>query len=100
MIDLTTIAQAVVALIAAILSAVGSPWIKSKTTANQREQIEAWVSIGVAAAEQIWKGQSGAGADKKRYVLELLAEKGFTINTTELNAMIEAAVLELGDALK
>lgn len=71
------------------------PWIKKKTTAAGREQIEAWVNIAVAAAEQLWKGQEKAGEEKKAYVVEFLGERGFSIDTEELDVMIEAAVLHL-----
>lgn len=76
------------------------PWIKRRTTAEDREQIEAWVGIAVAAAEQLWKGSEGAGEEKKRYVLTFMESKGFTIDTDALDAMIEAAVLKLTEEMK
>ncbi len=101
MIDLTTILQAAITLLAAVITVFVIPWIKSKTNKTQREQIEAWVGIAVAAAEQLWKGREKAGEDKKRYVLEFLEKKGFTINMDELDAMIEAEVLRLsGEMMK
>lgn len=101
MIDLTTILQAAITLIAAVITAFVIPWIKSRTTKTQREQIEAWVEIAVAAAEQLWKGHEKAGEEKKTYVLDFLEKKGFTINTDELDAMIEAEVLRLsGEMMK
>lgn len=71
------------------------PWIKSRTTKTQREQIESWVGIAVAAAEQLWKGHEKAGAEKKRYVVEFLRSKGITVDFDELDAMIEAEVYSL-----
>ena len=71
------------------------PWIKSRTTKTQREQIEAWVGIAVAAAEQLWKGQTKAGEEKKLYVMEFLAERGFSVDSAALNAMIEAEVMRI-----
>ena len=92
--NITVIINAVIALIAAIVSTFLIPWIKSKTTAQQREELVAWVKIAVSAAEQIYKG-SGRGADKKQYVLDFLAKNGFTVDTDSVNAAIEAAVKQL-----
>ncbi|MBD5128431.1 MAG: phage holin [Ruminococcaceae bacterium] len=92
--NITVIINAVIALIAAIVSTFLIPWIKSKTTAQQREELVAWVKIAVSAAEQIYKG-SGKGADKKQYVLDFLAKNGFTVDTDSVNAAIEAAVKQL-----
>lgn len=93
-IDITVIINTAIALIAAIITAFVIPWIKSKTTEKQRENIVAWVKIAVAAAEQIFTG-SGRGGEKKKYVLEFLKEKGFTLDETSVNAAIEAAVKQL-----
>ena len=78
-IDLTSIANAVIALIAAIITAFVIPWIRSKTTAAQFEKIKMWVTVAVEAAEQIYTG-SGRGAEKKAYVVEFLNSKGFKID--------------------
>ena len=61
--DITPIVNAVIALAAAVVTAVLIPWIKSKTTAAQREEINAWVRIAVTAAEQIYTG-TGKGKEK------------------------------------
>ena len=50
-IDLTSIANAVIALIAAIITAFVIPWIRSKTTAAQFEKIKMWVTVAVEAAD-------------------------------------------------
>lgn len=93
-IDVTTIVNAVIALIAAIISAFVIPWIKSKTTAQQREDLVAWVKIAVAAAEQIYRGTK-RGEEKKQYVLDFLTKNGFSVNEDSVNAAIEAAVKQL-----
>lgn len=93
-IDVTTIINAVIALIAAIISAFVIPWIKSKTTVQQREDLVAWVKIAVAAAEQIYCGTK-RGEEKKQYVLDFLTKNGFSVNEDSVNAAIEAAVKQL-----
>ena len=95
-IDLTSIANAVIALIAAIITAFVIPWIRSKTTAVQFEKIKMWVTVAVEAAEQIYTG-SGRGEEKKAYVVEFLNSKGFKIDAETLDKLIEAAVFNLPD---
>ena len=56
MIDITPVINAVIALLAAGVSVFLIPWIKSKTTDAQRKELLEWVKIGVAAAEQLYKG--------------------------------------------
>ena len=93
-IDITPVVNAVIALTATVVSVSLIPWIKSKTTAQQRSELVAWAKIGVAAAEQIYVGQ-GRGDEKKQYVLEFLKSKGFDLNEESVNNAIEAAVKQL-----
>lgn len=94
MTDLTPIVNAVIALIAAIITTFLIPWIKGKIDAAKLAQIVEWVGIAVRAAEQIYN-ESGMGEKKKQYVLDFLANKGFTLDPDSINAMIEAAVKDL-----
>ena len=94
MFDITAIIEAVFMLLAAIITAIVVPYIKSKTTASQQAEINAWVKIAVTAAEQIYTG-SGRGEEKKAYVLNWLQEHGITVDAEKLDALIEAAVYEL-----
>ena len=94
MTDLTPIVNAVITLIAAIVTTFLIPWIKSKIDAAKLAQIVEWVGIAVRAAEQIYN-ESGMGEKKKQYVLDFLADKGFTLDPNSINAMVEAAVKEL-----
>lgn len=96
--DITIIIEAVFALVAAVITAIVIPYIKSKTTAQQQAEINAWVKIAVAAAEQIYTG-SGRGEEKKAYVLNWLAEHGVTLDEERINALIEAAVYDLNHDL-
>ena len=94
MTDLTPIVNAVITLIAAIVTTFLIPWIKSKIDAAKLAQIVEWVGIAVRAAEQIYN-ESGMGEKKKQYVLDFLADKGLTLDPNSINAMIEAAVKNL-----
>ena len=92
--DITTIIEALAALIAAVISAFVIPWIKSKTSVAQFEKIKLWAEAAVEAAEQIYTG-SGRGEETKRFVIEFLANKGFKIDADSLDKLIEAAVFNL-----
>ena len=94
MYDLTPIIEAVAALIGVVITCILVPFIRSKTTAEQQKEINAWVKIAVSAAEQFFKG-SGRGEEKKAYVVKFLQEKGFTIDPDSLDKLIEAAVFNL-----
>ena len=98
-IDITSIVEAVLALIGAIITVFVIQWLKSKTDAAQLEKIKMWVTVAVEAAEQIYVG-SGRGAEKKAYVLEFLKSKGFNLEWDEIDAMIEAAVFNLPEYIE
>lgn len=87
-IDLTPIIQAVIALIAAIITAKVIPWIKAKTTNEQQKLIAATVKTLVFGAEQLYG--AGFGKEKLEYVHTKLYEQGFDVD----RAVIEAAVKE------
>lgn len=93
MIDLTPMINALIALLGVVVVYYAVPWLKSRTTAAQREEINAWVKIGCAAAEQLYN--SGQISNRKAYVLQFLAQKNLKVNMDELDKMIEAAVLEI-----
>jgi len=98
MIDLTAILQAVIGVIAVLITVYVIPWLRSKLTAEQQAELAEWVSIAVAAAEQLYSG-SGRGDEKKAYVRSFLEAKGYTVDTGSLtdsiDALIEAAVYAL-----
>ena len=92
--NITPVIEAVFALIAAVITTAVIPYIRSRTTAQQRAEISAWVRVAVSAAEQLYKG-AGRGSEKKAFVLEWLTAHGVTVDETRLDALIEAAVYEL-----
>lgn len=93
-IDLTQVVIAVLTLIFGCISAFLIPYLKSKLTTEQLSKVKFWVNIAVEAAEMIYAG-TGRGQEKKEYVLKFLNSKGFTLNTDEIENLIESAVLEL-----
>lgn len=93
MIDLTPIIQAIIALLAAIITTKVIPWLKAKTTNEQQNLLHATVTTLVFAAEQLYG--AGKGEEKLDYVVQQLEAKGFTADRNE----IEAVIKEYTDAL-
>ena len=93
MIDLTNIVEAVITLAVAVTSAFVIPWIKSKTTAQDREELLAWVDIAVAAAQQLYHHLDGQA--RLDHALSVLAAQGFDVDNDAVLDAVEAAVLKL-----
>ncbi len=91
MIDLTPFLQAIIALLAALITAKVIPWIKSKTTAQQQATLGMIVDVLVYAAEQIYG--VGGGKEKIAYVMAELGKRGYRVDV----AQIEAAVRRMND---
>lgn len=99
MTDITNIVAAIVMLLVAAATTFLIPLLKKKMDASKFEELKKWAEVGVQAAEMIYKG-TGLGAQKKEYVLEFLEERGYSIDTEVINAVIEAAVLDMKNAAK
>lgn len=86
MIDLTPIINAIIALLAAIITVKVIPWIKAKTTNEQQATLKAVVKTLVFAAEQTWG--AGHGNEKLDFVIEQLRIKGYTVDRLEIEAAV------------
>ena len=96
MIDLTPIFNAIIALVAALISVKLIPWIKSKTTGQQQANLYAAAQIAVFAAEQIYG--AGQGDAKFQYVKEALEAAGFKLDGTLAYQAIENAVYQMNNS--
>ncbi len=97
-IDITEIIQALLALISIIITSVIIPYIKNRCNEMQTQSMQKWVRIAVDAAEQIYK-DSGMGQKKKEYVVAFLLSKGIVADVDKIEAMIEASVYNMTNAL-
>ena len=86
MIDLTPIIEAILLLLASIITCKVIPWIKARTTAEQQTTLRATVRILVYAAEQLYG--AGHGEEKLNYVAVQLKNKGFTVDRAEIEAAV------------
>ena len=98
MIDLTPIINVLILVVATLVSVYLVPWIKSKKTAEQTKDLMAWARIAVAAAQQLYYQLDGEA--RLDHALSVMREAGFDVDTIEVRNAIEAAVLELHDALE
>lgn len=85
-IDLTPIIQAILALLAALITYKLVPWLKEKTTNEQRVYLKATLKTLVFAAEQLYG--AGAGAEKLDYVICELKKRGFDADRAEIEATV------------
>lgn len=98
MIELTNLILSALAVFVAVVLRFVVPWVRANTTAKQREELLEWINIAVMAAEQLhWKD---AGAVRKQYVVDFLKENGFDVDSAEVDAAIEAAVLSIHKELE
>lgn len=92
--DITPIVEALILLVVAFIGCFVIPYVRSKTSVSQRQELQAWITLAVQAAEQLYQGQ-GRGAEKKAYVVKWLEDHGIYIDTDQLEVMLESAVYAL-----
>lgn len=88
MIDLTTIINTIIALLAALITAFVVPWIKANATIKQQDMLHSVYRTLVYAAEQIYG--SGKGPEKLEYVKKQLEAKGYTVDIDMIEATVRA----------
>ena len=94
-VDLTTLLQALLALLAALVTGKLIPWINSRTTERQQANLTALANTFVYAAEQVFGANKGA--EKLAYVRAGLQAKGYDVDDKAVLAAIEAAVKQMQD---
>ena len=94
-VDLTPLFQALLALLAALVTGKLIPWINSRTTERQQANLTALANTFVYAAEQVFGANKGA--EKLAYVRAGLQAKGYDVDDKAVLAAIEAAVKQMQD---
>lgn len=96
--DITQIIVALIGLLGIVITSVVVPYIKTKTTTQQWNNIVSWADTGVHAAEAIYKG-AGQGEQKKEYVINFLekkcAEKNIIIDFEDIENALEDAWIKM-----
>ena len=93
-INLTPVFQALIALLAALITYKVIPWLKSRTTISQRQDLATAARIAVFAAEQLYGRSKEANEIKLDYAIGRLREAGFDLDALALREAVEAAVYE------
>ena len=97
-IDMTQVIVALIGLIGVLLSTVLVPYLRAKTTKEKWDNAMFWVKLAVQSAEQIYVEQ-GMGEKKKEYVEKFLAEHNVKLDAAQIDVAIEAAVLQMQEAI-
>ena len=90
-----TLALALIGLLGSVVTYVLVPWIKTKTTQGQRDNVKFWVETVVTAVEKHYEGQPGKGLLKKEQVVKFIMNQGYDVTEEQLSILIDAAVEEL-----
>lgn len=95
---LVNILLALISLLGTIIVAVLVPYVRSKTTKEQRDKVEYWTDKAVKAMEIFYEGNPKQGPIKKETVIEFIVEMGIKIPEEQLSVLIDAIVKEMNDA--
>lgn len=98
MINLTPLIEAVIALLAAVITMHLIPWLREKFSAEQLQKARMWVEVGVYAAEKAYG--AGNGDSKLVYVEGLLRQKGIKLDTMALKALVDAEIKKMEQSEK
>ena len=86
MINLTPILEAVIGLLAALITYRLIPWIKARTTNEQQMYIQSAIRVAVCAMEQLYG--AGHGEEKLAGAIKWLAEKDIVVERNEVEAVV------------
>lgn len=96
-IDLTPLCEAVIMLLAAVITAYLIPWIKTRTNAQQQSYIHAAVKVAVYAAEKLYG--AGNGEKKMAYAQKVLeTEYNVKLDIAQLKTAVNAAIKKMEQA--
>ena len=93
MIDFTPLFEALIGLLAAIVTIYLIPWIKTRLTSDQIAKARMVVEIAVYAAEKAYG--PGRGKEKLEYAEQILAAHGVKLDAQRLVTMIDAEIKKM-----
>lgn len=93
MIDFTPLFEALIGLLAAVVTVYLIPWLHSKYDAEQLAKARTVVEIAVYAAEKAYG--AGRGEEKLAYAEQILASHGVRLDAKKLAAMIDAEIKKM-----
>lgn len=93
MIDLTPLAEALITLAATAISVFLIPWLKTRYSNEKLAKAQAWVRVGVYAAEKLFG--AGHGDEKLAYAEDFLAAHKIKLDTATLKALVNAEIRKM-----
>lgn len=93
-IDLSPVINALIALLAAVITAFVIPWLKVRLGNEKLTTLKTWVAVAVSAAEKLYD-YSEAGTEKKAYVKKFINDLGLEVDEKILESLIESSVYSL-----
>lgn len=94
-IDITPIILALLPVIGSVISVFLVPLLKERLGEAKFDKLMKLVTIAVEAAEQLCRAGIIDKDERNQHVKDFLESKGYTIDTEEIENMIEAAVSKL-----
>lgn len=98
MVDFTLVIKAIIELALTVATAFLIPYLKTKWDSSRIDKMMQYVEIGVLSAEQLFTAEQWQ--DKKQYVQIFLHEKGYNIDSIEVDSAIESAVKRIKTELQ
>ena len=98
-IDVTQVFLALMGVLGALITGFVIPWLRSKTTREQQEMINFWLTAAIEAAEQNPALRNKTGAEKKAYVLKFLESKHLMLSPQEVDIALESFVKNVKDGI-
>lgn len=98
MIDFTPLIEALILLLASVITVVIVPALRERYSNEQLEKAKSWVQIAVYAAEKMYG--AGKGDEKLAYAEQILAEHKIKLDTATIKAMVDAELLKMQQANK
>ena len=93
MIDFTPLFEAIITLLAAVITAYVVPWIKTRYSEEQLNKIKSVVEIAVYAAEKAYG--AGNGDKKLEYVETVLQTYNIQVDTVRLRVLVDSVIKKM-----
>lgn len=99
--ELFNVIMLIIPVLCAIITGFAVPYIKSKISATQLDEIIKWVDKAVACAEIMFDVPK-SGTEKREYVIDFIDKmfnsKNQVITKDQIRVLLEAAVKSMNDA--
>lgn len=86
-----------ISLVGVIITGVLIPYVRTRTTKEQRENMLSWAELAVYAAEEIYKLMPKSGKEKHKLVEDYLKEH-FKLSDEQIDIIIRAIVNKMNSA--